>query len=81
MRLRLELNRPTPTSTGVFIHLTSFHNAMGGDMNEDMLKLLKRITVCMEEFGLPKFSDNIPAISVIQIIKDSGFQIVNKDVV
>ena len=48
-------------------------------MTEDMLKLLKRITVCMEEFGLPEFSDNIPAISVIQIIKDSGQEIWDKD--
>ena len=48
-------------------------------MNEDMAKLIKRITICMEEFGMPKFSDSFPAMAVIQVIKDSGFEIWNKE--
>ena len=36
-------------------------------------KLIKRITTCLEEFGMPKFQDRFPAMSVIQIIKDSGY--------
>ena len=48
-------------------------------MTPELEKLLKRIKVCMEEFGMPEFSDNIPAVSVIQIIKDSGYQIVDSE--
>ena len=33
----------------------------------------------MQQFGRPLFQDRFAAMSVIQIIKDSGFQIVNKD--
>lgn len=36
-------------------------------------KLIERITACLEEFGMPKFHDRFPAISVLQIIKDMGF--------
>lgn len=36
-------------------------------------KLIERISVCLEEYGMPKFQDRFPAISVLQIIKDSGY--------
>ena len=41
-------------------------------------KLIERITTCLEEFGMPKFSDSFPAMAVIQVIKDSGFEIYDK---
>ncbi len=36
-------------------------------------KLLKRITTCLEEFGMPKFQDRFPAMEVLQLIKDHGY--------
>lgn len=48
-------------------------------MNKDLDKLMNRITVCMEEFGMPKFHDRFPAMAVLQIIKDSGFEIWDKE--
>jgi hypothetical protein len=36
-------------------------------------KLIERITTCLEEFGMPKFQDRFPAMSVLQILKDSGY--------
>lgn len=38
-------------------------------------KLIERITVCLEEYGMPKFSDRFPAMSVLQLIKDSGYKL------
>ena len=48
-------------------------------MTEELDKLLNRITIELQQFGMPVFQDRFPAMLVIQIIKDSGFQIVNKD--
>lgn len=36
-------------------------------------KILKHLTVLMEECGMPEFSDRLPAIQVLQMIKDFGF--------
>lgn len=36
-------------------------------------KLIERITTCLEEYGMPKFHDRFPAMSVLQIIKDMGY--------
>ena len=48
-------------------------------MTDTYDKLIKRITTFLEDIGMPKFQDRFPAMSVIQIIKDSGYQIVNRD--
>ena len=36
-------------------------------------KLIERITTCLEEYGMPKFQDRFPAMSIIQLFKDSGW--------
>jgi hypothetical protein len=37
-------------------------------------KLIKSITHLMEEYGmLPHFTDNYPAMDVLQIVKDAGY--------
>ena len=36
-------------------------------------KLLKLITRKMEEYGMPKFSDDYPARDILQTIKDAGY--------
>lgn len=41
-------------------------------------KLIERITTCLEEYGMPKFQDRFPALSVLQIIKDHGYTIIDK---
>ena len=48
-------------------------------MTEELDKLLNMITTEMQQFGMPVFQDRFPAMSVIQIIKDSGYEIWDKD--
>lgn len=40
-------------------------------MNED--KILKLITIKLEEYGMPHYKDQCPAMDILQIIKDCGF--------
>lgn len=41
-------------------------------------KLIKAITVELESFGMPEFSDNLPAMSILQLVKDAGYSHANK---
>ena len=36
-------------------------------------KLVKRLTVLMEEYGMPHFADMLPALDVLQLVKHSGY--------
>lgn len=40
-------------------------------MNEE--RLLNAITTTLEEYGMPKFQDKLPAMDVLQLVKDSGY--------
>lgn len=42
--------------------------------NDNEEKLIERITTCLEEFGMPKFQDRFPAMSILQLMKDSGWR-------
>lgn len=36
-------------------------------------RLIKIITVKMEEYGMPVFTDKFPAMDILQLVKDSGY--------
>ncbi len=38
-------------------------------------RLLKVMTIKMEEWGMPKYSDNYPAMDILQVIKDAGYSL------
>jgi len=40
-------------------------------MNEE--KLLKTMRVKMEEYGMPEFKDDYPAMDILQLVKDAGY--------
>ena len=40
-------------------------------------RLLKHITHKLEEYGMPKFKDQLPAMDILQYIKDAGYTRVN----
>lgn len=46
----------------------------GWGMEHNEERLLKAIRIKMEEYGMPVFKDNIPAIAILQLIKDAGYR-------
>lgn len=40
---------------------------------------VKKITTVLEEYGMPKFTDQYPALDLIQRIKNCGFELIPKE--
>jgi len=48
-------------------------------MSEKDEKLIKILTVLMEEYGMPKFTDDYPARDILQRVKDAGYAVYGLD--
>lgn len=42
-------------------------------MDEQEIMLLKALRIKMEEYGMPVFKDNLPAMDILQSVKDAGY--------
>ena len=49
----------------------SYPDFDGSEESEN--KLINRLTVILEEYGMPKFRDRCPALDIIQLFRDSGW--------